>query len=220
MLVEVYEMDIDFKKVVIDGKNMSVVSHEEFCRMYSKKILDTDIAVEVGDYVLPYSKHEKNTPCAIPSDLITVAVLPTNEKDESKYSAKRVVNFSSSSSFKDVLNNVYKIKEEKNADLSVVNDCLHLDIYEEDTPELRIIKQAINDKHIDPDSYKNKFPSASDFNNDMRALKSPSNHGISFFKAKRILTSFDIDGEFIIKDKKDAVNPIGKEYRIKLNEED
>ncbi len=214
-------MNLDFKKIVIDGKNMSVVSIDEFNRMYKNKSLDTDIAVEFNDdYVLPYSKHIKTTPCAIPGDLFVRGVLPTTEEDKEKYSTKRVVNFSSSSSFKDVLNNVYKIKEEKNAGLTIVNDCLHLDIYEEDTPELRIIKQAINDKHIDPDSYKNKFPSSSDFNNDMRALKSSSNHSISFFKAKRILNSFDIDGEFIIRDKKDAVNPIGKEYSIKLTEEE
>ena len=214
-------MNLDFKKIVIDGKNMSVVSMDEFNRMYKNKSLDTDIAVEFNDdYVLPYSKHIKATPCAIPGDLFVRGVLPTTEEDKEKYSTKRVVNFSSSSSFKDILNNVYKIKEEKNAGLTIVNDCLHLDIYEEDTPELRIIKQAINDKHIDPDSYKNKFPSSSDFNNDMRALKSSSNHSISFFKAKRILNSFDIDGEFIIRDKKDAVNPIGKEYSIKLTEEE
>lgn len=214
-------MNLDFKKIVIDGKNMSVVSMEEFNKMYKNKSLDTDIAVEFNnDYVLPYSKHIKTTPCAIPGDLCVRGVLPTTKEDKEKYSVKRVVNFSSASSFKDVLNNVYKIKEEKNAGLTIVNDCLHLDIYDEDTPELRIIKQAINDKHIDPDSYKNKFPSSSDFNNDMRALKSASNHSISFFKAKRILNSFDIDGEFIIRDKKDAVNPIGREYSIKLTEEE
>lgn len=214
-------MDLDFKKIVIDGKNMSVVSMDEFNKMYKNKSLDTDIAVEFNnDYVLPYSKHIKTTPCAIPGDLCVRGVLPTTKEDKEKYSVKRVVNFSSASSFKDVLNNVYKIKEEKNAGLTIVNDCLHLDIYDEDTPELRIIKQAINDKHIDPDSYKNKFPSSSDFNNDMRALKSASNHSISFFKAKRILNSFDIDGEFIIRDKKDAVNPIGREYSIKLTEEE
>jgi hypothetical protein len=214
-------MDLDFKKIVIDGKNMSVVSIDEFNKMYKNKSLDTDIAVEFNsDYVLPYSKHIKTTPCAIPGDLCVRGVLPTTKEDKEKYSVKRVVNFSSASSFKDVLNNVYKIKEEKNAGLTIVNDCLHLDIYDEDTPELRIIKQAINDKHIDPDSYKNKFPSSSDFNNDMRALKSASNHSISFFKAKRILNSFDIDGEFIIRDKKDAVNPIGREYSIKLTEEE
>lgn len=214
-------MDLDFKKIVIDGKNMSVVSMDEFNKMYKNKSLDTDIAVEFNsEYVLPYSKHIKTTPCAIPGDLCVRGVLPTTKEDKEKYSVKRVVNFSSASSFKDVLNNVYKIKEEKNAGLTIVNDCLHLDIYDEDTPELRIIKQAINDKHIDPDSYKNKFPSSSDFNNDMRALKSASNHSISFFKAKRILNSFDIDGEFIIRDKKDAVNPIGREYSIKLTEEE
>lgn len=214
-------MDLDFKKIVIDGKNMSVVSMDEFNKMHKNKSLDTDIAVEFNsEYVLPYSKHIKTTPCAIPGDLCVRGVLPTTKEDKEKYSVKRVVNFSSASSFKDVLNNVYKIKEEKNAGLTIVNDCLHLDIYDEDTPELRIIKQAINDKHIDPDSYKNKFPSSSDFNNDMRALKSASNHSISFFKAKRILNSFDIDGEFIIRDKKDAVNPIGREYSIKLTEEE
>lgn len=214
-------MNLDFKKIVIDGKNMSVVSMDEFNKMYKNKSLDTDIAVEFNnDYVLPYSKHIKTTPCAMPGDLCVRGVLPTTKEDKEKYSVKRVVNFSSASSFKDVLNNVYKIKEEKNAGLTIVNDCLHLDIYDEDTPELRIIKQAINDKHIDPDSYKNKFPSSSDFNNDMRALKSASNHSISFFKAKRILNSFDIDGEFIIRDKKDAVNPIGREYSIKLTEEE
>lgn len=215
-------MNIDFKKIVIDGKNMSVVSKSEFERMYNNNILDTDIAVEYNDkYVLPYAKRPKNNePCAIPGELVIRGILPTTEEDKEKYSVKRIVNFSSSSSFKDVLDSVYKIKEEKNAGLTIVNDCLHLDIYDEDTPELRVIKQAINDKHIDPDSYKNKFPSSSDFNNDMRALKSPNNHSISFFKAKRILNSFDIDGEFIIRDKKDAVNPIGKEYCIKLTEEE
>jgi len=215
-------MNIDFKKIVIDGKNISVVSKSEFERMYKNKSLDTDIAVEYNNkYVLPYAKRPKNNePCAIPNSTVIRAILPTTKEDMEKYSVKRIINFNSSSSFKDVLDNVYKIKEEKNAGLSIVNDCLHLNVYEEDTPELKIIKQAINDKHIDPDSYKNKFPSSSDFNNDMRALKSPSNHSISFFKAKRILNSFDIDGEFIIRDKKDAVNPIGKEYRIKLTEEE
>lgn len=213
-------MNIDFKKIVIDGKNMTVVSLPEFWRMYKNKTLDDDIAVEFNKYVLPYSKNVKATPCAVPTDAVIGGIMPITEEDKEKYSAKRIVNFSSSSSFKDVLNNVYKIKEEKNAGLTVVNDCLHLTVYDEDTPELKIIKNGINDKHIDPDSYKNKFPSNSDFNNDMRALKSPSNHSISFFKAKRILNSFDIEGEFIIRDKKGAVNPMGKEYSIKLTEEE
>ena len=30
-------MDLDFKKIVIDGKNMSVVSMDEFNKMYKNK---------------------------------------------------------------------------------------------------------------------------------------------------------------------------------------
>ena len=42
-------MNLDFKKIVIDGKNMSVVSMDEFNRMYKNKSSDTDLAVEFND---------------------------------------------------------------------------------------------------------------------------------------------------------------------------
>jgi hypothetical protein len=212
---------LNFEKMVINGKNKSVVNASEFMQMYKNHTIDTDVALKCSDYVLPYSdKYGKASPYAIPTELFIKVRLPMTDDEKKEYSIKNIVNFGTSDSFQTILDNVYKIKQEKNAGLSVVNDCLSLEISDDDAPELRAIKQAINDKHIDADSYRSKFPSISDYNNDMRALKSNTNHTISFFKAKRILDSFDMEGVFIIKDKKDACNPTGKEYTVVLTEEE
>jgi hypothetical protein len=216
-------MVLSSKKIVIDNVTKDVISEEEYLRLLDMNvpILD-DTCLEEKGYVFPITKHyNPNEVSVCKCDGLLLFTKPTTEEEKEKYSIDRCIDFGPEAikNLKDHITQMDKLKLLEDSRLSIVNNELTLPINEEDTPELKIIKEAINDKHIDADSYKQKFPSDSDFNNDMRALKAPDNNSISFYKAKRVLNAFDIEAELIIRDKKDVINPTGKTYRIILTEE-
>lgn len=211
------------KKIVLNNKTMTVITEDELWRMYDTKNMMDDVCVEKGEYVYPvYAQYRQDVPSACVNGAMIIYNHPTTEEDKAEYSISRIIDFSSNNikSFADHIKMVDAMKTEQSVGLSTLNNALTLPANDYDTPELKVIKEAINAKHIDADAYKDKFPSNSDFNNDMRALKNTSNHTISFFKAKRILKSFDIEAELIIRDQEGATNPIGKEFKIILTEED
>ena len=212
---------IGIKKAVLSNNTMDVLSMVEFETLLAngKEILP-DTCVQIGEYVYPVAANPKTTGGVWISgtNAITMWNPPSTEEEKKEYSADKIVDLSSDK-VKDLKGNIEamdKIKSMELNRLSTIKSVLQLQIQEDDTTELAAIKEAINAKQIDADSYKSKFPSDSDFNNDMRALKSPTNYNISFFKAKRIMNAFDADMYLTIKDKPDAVNPIGKEITVKL----
>ena len=227
MLLLIFYMRGDYcmksKKVVIDGRLYTVVSEDEYVAMVDKGLLFDDTCVQCGNYVYPgYNNFKEDKVCAFKEDYWIHYTIPTTDEDKTKYSTKNIIDFNSKDikSLKDHIELVDKIKSEQNISLNNMKDSLTLPINEADDPELKLIKKALNAKHVDGEAYKSKFPSNSDYNNDMRALKNPSSNSISFFKAKRILNSFDIEMELVIRDKEDAVNPMGKEFKEVLTEED
>ena len=211
-------MKLSSKKIVLDNLTKDVISMDEYNRLIkmSVPILD-DMCVEDNGYVYPISKQYKPDEVSVYStNEVTVFTDPVTNEDKEKYSIKNCIDFGSDAikNLSDHISQMDKLKSLEESRLTIVNDELSLPINEEDTPELKIIKEAINDKHIDADSYKQKFPSDSDFNNDMRALKAPDNNSISFYKAKRVLNAFDIEAELIIRDKKDVINLTCRIYNI------
>ena len=88
-------------------------------------------------------------------------------------------------------------------------------IQEKDTPEMKLLKEAINRKHIDLDNYKQRF--GSDFNNDKRLFDQPS---ITFFKLKRIADVMDMRIDLTLSDKPGAANPIGEKLSAQITSSD
>lgn len=211
------------KKVILNGKLYTVVSEDEYVNMVNSGLLFDDTCVQCGDYVYPvYNNFKEDKVCAYKFDHWIQYTLPKTEEDKTAYSAENIIDFNSKNikSLKDHIELVDKLKSEQNIGLNNMKDSLVLPINEEDDPELKLIKKALNAKHVDGEAYKSKFPSNSDYNNDMRALKNPDSNSISFFKAKRILNSFDMEMELVIRDKENAINPMRKEFREVLTEED
>lgn len=199
-----------------------MLSCSEYQRLLENNIpILPDTCVEIDGYVLPVLKKYDSDKIGISGDKhVTVFNPPQSEEDKQEYAASKIIDFSK---MKDMRENIAAMDELKGSELSrlsTINNVLILPIQEENSVELKAIKTAINMKKIDADSYKAKFPSDSDFNNDMRALKSPDNNNISFFKLKRILDAFDMNATLSIRDKKDAVNPIGEEISVDLATED
>lgn len=211
---------IGIKKAVLSDKTMDVLFMVEFESLNAKgKEILPDTCVQIGEYVYPVTTNPKIAGVWISgTNAITMWNPPSNEEEKEEYSADKIIDLSSDKvkNLKDNIEAMDKLKSMEINRLSTIKSVLQLQIQEDDTTELAAIKEAINAKQIDADSYKSKFPSDSDFNNDMRALKSPTNYNISFFKAKRIMNAFDADMYLTIKDKPDAVNPIGKEITVKL----
>lgn len=206
------------EKVVIDNKTMDVITPEALQRLIK---LDNPITsgtvVKMGDYVYPITKKVNyDTPSVSAVEGIELFVHPKTDEDKEKYSVKNIISLGCENitSLKESIEAMDKLKSLETTRLAIVNDVLNLPIREADLPELVAVKEAINAKEIDTDSYKGKFSSDSDYNNDMRALK--SSNTITFLKAKRILEAFDIDMYITLKDKPDAVNPMGTEITMKL----
>lgn len=210
------------KKVVINRKTMTIVTEDELQRMYDKDQLMDDICLEKGDYVYPiYSRYRPDVPSAFANKAAIIYTEPATDEEKAEYSSSKIIDFSSKNikNFADHIKMIDALKSEQSIGLSTLNNALTLPSNEYDLPELKIVKEAINAKHIDADAYKDKFPSTSDFNNDLRSLKNPATHAISFLKIKRVLKSFDIEAELVIRDKEGALNPMGKEFRTVLTEE-
>lgn len=214
-------MKSSIKKIVIDGSSYDVISMEEFDRLSSlPNPIYQNLCVEINGYVYPVSKTFKpEEVCISSTKYMNTFRMPETEEEKEKYSSKKIIDFNNVKGIRDNILVNEKLRSAEEAKLAIVNTELQLDIPESNSAELRAIKQAINDKHIDADSYKQKFPSNSDFNNDMRALKNGELNNISFFKAKRILNAFDLDMYITLQDKPGAVNPINKVINVKLTGE-
>lgn len=207
-------MGFSIRKTVINGRIMTVVNQKEFETMDESS--REGVAIEIGDYVYPYYKSVKNEPSCTMDDFAIYFIKPLSSKDKEEYSSKKIKDFSEIGNFKDYLDNVYALEKDQRTSLTYINKTYTIPIQEEDNPEVKLIKQAINSKHIDNESYKSKFSSTSDFNNDTRSLNDPNNHNISFYKLVRDCEAYDIDAILILKDKPNAVNPMGKEYKTYL----
>ena len=214
-------MGISSKRVVLDDRTMEVITLPEYEKLLrlNSPIFD-DTCVEDNGYFYPITKQYK-------PDSVSVCGIgpvikftdPETEEDKAKYSMNNVIDFSSGKleGMKEYMDKIDQLKNMESNRLTNIKNVLTIPINENDAPELKALKECINAKHIDAEAYKQKFPSASDYNNDLRHMKS-DNNAISFFKAKRIAKAFDIEMKLIIYDKEDAVNPSGKVYNVLLTE--
>jgi hypothetical protein len=85
-------------------------------------------------------------------------------------------------------------------------------VKDSDAPEMKLMKEAIYNKHIDLDKYEGRF--GPNFTNDKRILQRSN---ITLSKIKTMCKALDIEAELVFRDSnKDVPNPIGKEIKIIL----
>ena len=94
------------------------------------------------------------------------------------------------------------------------NNVFSINIGDNDTPEMKALKTAINTKRVDKRNYESRFEQ---FQNDMRLLKGNT---ITLAKLISFCDKFDIDAELTLRDKNDGdiPNPIGTEISVNLTE--
>ena len=137
-------------------------------------------------------------------------VKPTTDE----YSSDNIIDYSDSKNLGDILTKDNLVRNMENEILTDRNNVFSINIGDNDTPEMKALKTAINTKRVDKRNYESRFEQ---FQNDMRLLKGNT---ITLAKLISFCDKFDIDAELTLRDKNDGdiPNPIGTEISVNLTE--
>ena len=202
------------KKMEIERKLYSVVTPTEYTEnidLYNPH----STALEVAGRVLPVRNPMIDTGPGVyyePGKMVADVIKPS-PNHESEYSAERIIDLSKPKDIGEIIEKNELIRNIQN-DLMVSgkDNIFYLNISQQDTPEMRALKTAINAKQVDKKAYEDRFDQ---FQNDMRLLKGNS---ITLAKMIGICNGFDIACTITLKDKPDSVNPMGTEITVDLTE--
>lgn len=208
------------KKISIGKKIYDVIDEKEFIRRCETnpdimKELAEDTAVENEGTVYPVSYNYSKDNLAVTQIGPTIwYTKPDDFPNKELYDSKRIIDFENvSGGLSEKIKQAAKLEEAERSVLISKDNIYSVSVKENDTPEMKLFKEALNKKQIDLASYKPRFQS--DYSNDIRVIQGDS---ITFGKLKKLASIFDMDVELSIKDKPGAVNPIGEELHTQINE--
>lgn len=206
--------NIGIRKAFIENKTMEVITEEEYYRRAQfAEPLFGDTCVEMNGMLYPI--QQKRFDPSLPGVYDTGCCLKYNKPPkefEGRYDNSNIlVDFANAKDYADVIRMKDSLNRAEIARLTTKDNVYVPVISEEDTPALRLVKEAVGCKEIDLESYRQRMDT--DFSNNTRLITSPKNHNITIKKAAALGEAFDFDVELVIRDKKDAINPIGKELR-------
>jgi hypothetical protein len=205
------------KKAKIGRRILDVIDESEFIRRSSLNpdivaSLAEDTAIEKDGHVYPVTKQYSKDVTGV-TDLGKVLLYSLTEQDKSadEYKVDNVIDFENVKSLQESISKQNQLMSAERTILVSPENIFTPVIKEEDTPEMKLLKQAICLKGIDLDNYKQRF--GSDYNNDRRLFEQNS---ITFFKLKRLAEIMDMNVSLSLEDKPGAPNPIGEKLTIQI----
>lgn len=205
------------KKAKIGRRILDVIDESEFIRRSSLNpdivaSLAEDTAIEKDGHVYPVTRQYSKDVTGV-TDLGKVLLYSLTEQDKSadEYKVENVIDFENVKSLQESINKQNQLMSAERTILVSPENIFTPVIKEEDTPEMKLLKQAICLKGIDLDNYKQRF--GSDYNNDRRLFEQNS---ITFFKLKRLAEIMDMNVSLSLEDKPGAPNPIGEKLTIQI----
>lgn len=205
------------KKAKIGRRILDVIDESEFIRRSSLNpdivaSLAEDTAIEKDGHVYPVTKQYSKDVTGV-TDLGKILLYSLTEQDKSadEYKVENVIDFENVKSLQESISKQNQLMSAERTILVSPENIFTPVIKEEDTPEMKLLKQAICLKGIDLDNYKQRF--GSDYNNDRRLFEQNS---ITFFKLKRLAEIMDMNVSLSLEDKPGAPNPIGEKLTIQI----
>ena len=200
----------DYKKAKLNNRVVTVIKPEEALR--DKVFQNKFTAVQVGEFMLPVkTSYDSTLPgfYVVENGNIGRIVYPCNE-DKEEYLVSSAIDFSNIQSMKELISKQEEVKKLEEDTLSNSDNLFKPIVKDNDSPEMKALKQAINLKNIDIDIYADRF--LENFNNDKRLLKGSS---ITSAKMKSICPKLDMKVTLTISDTNPNVpNPIGKDITV------
>lgn len=213
-------MAIPYKRALVEGKLIDVVSHELYGNnkdLYANQDAGVEMTnPENGEtYVLPYRCPTDGRPGIYDSGCISFQKFPkmgTKEEKELNVKSAKIIDYSNAKSIGDIIEKQNTLRNIEGSLLNDVEQVFYTNIGDNDAPEMKAFKEAVNDKKCDISKYQQRF--GGNFLNDRRLFKGES---MTLKKITSIADKLDIEVELTFRDKSpDVPNPIGREISTVL----
>lgn len=196
---------MSLQKANIGGFMYDVISQEDFYKdpdSHNNKYT----AIRSGDgFIYPIRGRNDHGPGFYPTGGLDFFIPPTG-KECTIYSQQHVIDFHDPTNYRELIQAQQKLASAERSILTTIDNVFAPEIGDNDTPEMKAMKQAILDKCIDLDKYEPRF--GPNYNNDKRLLKKDR---ITFEKLRNICNALDIKATITIEDAgPDVPNPIGR----------
>ena len=199
------------KKAKLDNRLYDVVSLNEYANM--KEGLSHNTAIIEDGMLYPLRNKTDNAPGFYDYGVVGRFVRP-NESEREKYEASNIIDFENNQDLREIINKQDQLRKMEKEILTNPDNIFIPTIKENDTPEMKGLKEAVISKNIDLDKYQHRF--GNNFCNDRRLFVKSE---ITLAMMKRIFKALDMKGTLIIEDKEgDIANPMGKKITIDLTE--
>lgn len=202
----------NYKKAVVNGRMTTVMNPYD---VLSNNVFHNKFtSVEYDGLVLPVkTSYDPTSPGFYITSNGKVGKLIKPSNDEmNEYSAANAVDFSNIEDMKELINKQDQVKQMEAEILSNSDNLFKPVIKDNDSPEMKALKQAICLKNIDIDLYSDRF--GDNYNNDKRLLKGSS---ITMSKLKSYCNSLDMKCTIIISDKNENVpNPMNQQVIVDI----
>ena len=201
---------MSLEKAKIDDVIYDVISIDEFYQNPSAVNAYTAIKGDDG-YIYPVRTKTDNRPGFYPTGGLDF-FKPPSYGEASTYSQQNMINFREATNIREIIKTQQKLASAERTILMTIDNVFAPEITENDTPEMRALKEAVIEKHIDLDKYEPRF--GPNYNNDKRLLKKQN---ITFGKLRSICNALDIKASITIEDASgDVPNPIGRTITVEL----
>ena len=200
------------KKMRIGDKICDVTSLEEFTKFRDAFIPQyTAIHDPETGLVLPIKNRYEEGPGIVVGNGISYVEEPDEDEREA-YLDSQVIDFDNTKNIHDLMKKQHIVRTLERDILTSPDNIFTPKIFDDDSPEMKALKTAVLDKHIDLDKYEPRF--GSNYNNDKRLF---NKNTISLSMMKRLCEALDIEATLILADKsEDVPNPMGRTIEVKL----
>lgn len=204
---------MSLEKAKIEDVIYDVISLDEFYQNPNGWNSYTAIKGDDG-YIYPIRTRTDSRPGFYPTGALDF-FKPPSYGEANTYSQQNVINFRDATNLREIIMTQQRLERAERTVLTTIDNVFIPEISENDTPEMKALKEAVVEKHIDLDKYEPRF--GPNYNNDKRLLKKKS---ITFGKLRSICNALDIKASITIEDASgDVPNPIGRSITVELTGE-
>lgn len=198
------------KKMRINDKIYDVTTIEDYSKHKDAYIPQYTAIHDPGtNMVLPIkNKYDKGPGIYVGTGLAYIE----EPEDKESYSDKDIIDFDNSKNIHDMMEKQRVVRSLERDILTSPDNIFMPKIFDDDSAEMKALKTAVLDKHIDLDKYEPRF--GSNYNNDKRLFNKST---ISLSMLKRVCEALDIEATITLTNKTDDVpNPMSKPIEVKL----
>lgn len=200
------------KKGKVNGKMYEIIPMEEY-QKHPSIYNGTLTAIENDNTLYPIRHNDLGPGYYVKNEVMGMYINP-REEDRNNYSSDNVIDFSSASDMKDIIERKAQYTNLEREILCDADNIFRPVIRENDAPMMKALKEAVIAKNMDINKYESRFGST--FNNDKRIF---NNSSITLNKLISTADALDMKVTVNIEDKSgDVPNPIGRVITVDLIE--